>query len=209
MFWLKTEKKVSQMNRLLAASFANVKRDTQNIFSWLNFLYQKNQEQQNQIKQLQLELSYIPKRPEDIRKIIDSYYSFDSLMERIKILNDKVDNLPAQKLQTQQYTDPGISAIEQRLVNLEESKKATVRDKVIKRVTRNSKDYVKNLIISYIRRYGHISSLELKDMIVQDQGLCSKSSFYRLLEEIEATGEIGTAKKGRQKYYIHKSIKQN
>jgi biotin operon repressor len=45
-------------------------------------------------------------------------------------------------------------------------------------------------------------------MIVYDQGLCSKSSFYRLLDEIEALEEIGTVKKVRQKYYLYKQIKE-
>src|SRR3989338_5064614 len=101
MFWLKkqsdTERKISQMHSLIARSFSNVKRDTQNIFQWLNFLHQKNMQQEGKIKQLELELSYLPKRPEDIKRIIDSYYSFENITERIKALNDKVEWLKARK----------------------------------------------------------------------------------------------------------------
>ena len=215
MFWLntqsRTERKLSQMHSLLARSFSNVKNDTQKLFQWLNYLYQKNLEQQNQIKQLQLELSYIPKKPEDIRRIVDSYYSFDSITERIKMLSEKIDSIAAKK-QSEPYThpqaQPGIYEIEQRLSQLEEQKKATIREKVVKRVTRNSKEYVKQLMLSYIRKYTQIGALQLKDMIVYDQGLCSKSSFYRLLDEIEALEEIGTVKKGKQKYYLYKQIKE-
>ncbi len=211
MFWIRkqseTERRLSQMNRILAASFANVKRDTQNIFSWLNFLNQQNQQQQQKIKQLELELSYMPKRPEDIRKIIDSYYSFGNIMDKIKHLNEKIDNLPL-KSSSQAVTAPReIYDIEKRLSSLEEQRKATIREKVVQKISKNSKEYVKSLILSYIRKYGQISSLQLKEMIVQDQGLCSKSSFYRLLDEIEAMEDIGTAKKGRQKYYLHKQVK--
>ena len=211
MFWIRkqseTEKRLSQMNSLLARSFANVKRDTQNIFSWLNFLNQQNQQQQQKIKQLELELSYIPKRPEDIRKIIDSYYSFDNIMEKIKLLNEKIDNLPL-KSSSQTITAPReIYNIEKRLSSLEEQRKATIREKVVQRVSKNSKEYVKSLILSYIRKYSQISGLQLKEMIVQDQGLCSKSSFYRLLDEIETMEDIGTAKKGNQKYYLYKQMK--
>lgn len=195
------------MNSLLARSFANVKRDTQNIFFWLNFLNQQNQQQQQKIKQLELDLSYIPKRPEDIRKIIDSYYSFDNIMEKIKLLNEKIDNLPL-KSSSQTITAPReIYNIEKRLSNLEEQRKATIREKVVQRVSKNSKEYVKSLILSYIRKYSQISGLQLKEMIVQDQGLCSKSSFYRLLDEIETMEDIGTAKKGNQKYYLYKQMK--
>ena len=210
MFWIKnqeTERKLTQMNRILAASFANVKQDTQKIFSWLNYLNQQNQQQQQKIKQLELELSYIPKRPEDIRKIIDNYYSFDNIMERIKLLNEKIDHLHL-KAPSQILTAPKeFYDIEKRISSLEEQRKATIREKVVQRVSKNSKEYVKSLILSYIRKYGQISGLQLKEMVVQDQGLCSKSSFYRLLDEIEKMEEIGTAKKGKQKYYLYKQVK--
>ena len=210
MFWLKvqskTDRKLSQMNQLLLRSFSNVKNDTQKLFQWFNFLHQKNLEQENQIKQLKLELSYIPKKPEDIRKIVDSYYSFDNITERIKMINERIDSLP--RGEVPQIHHPEINEIEQRLEQLEQQKNATIREKVIKRVTRNSKEYVKQLMLSYIRKYTQIGALQLKDMIVHDQGLCSKSSFYRLLDEIEALEDIGTVKKGKQKYYLYKQLKE-
>ena len=215
MFWLKiqssTDRKLTQLHNLLARSFSNVKNDTQKIFQWLNYLHQKNLDQENQIKQLKLELSYIPKNPEDIRKIVDSYYSFDNIIERIKLINEKIDNLASKRSsEPQAYTThPEIHEIEHRLTQLEEQRKSTIREKVVQRVTRNSKEYVKQLILSYIRKYAQIGALQLKDMIVYDQGLCSKSSFYRLLDEIEALEEIGIVKKGRQKYYLYKQIKEH
>ncbi|MBL7055581.1 hypothetical protein ISS07_01570 [Candidatus Woesearchaeota archaeon] len=207
----KTDKKISNLHRLLERSFLNVKKDTQNIFQWLNFLYQKNMQQENTIKQLQLELSYIPKRPEDIRKIIDSHYSFDNMMERIKMLNERMDTMHVKPSQTTQSAEKPreLYELEKRLSTLEEQRKATIRDKVVKRVTRNSKDYVKNLIFSYIRKYGQISSLQLKEMVVIDQGLCSKSSFYRILEELEEQAEVSIARRGKQKYYLYKHQKQH
>jgi hypothetical protein len=212
MFWIKkqsdTEKKLSQVQNLLIRSFSNVKNDTQKLFQWLNYLHQKDMEQENKIKQLKLELSYIPKRPEDIRKIVDSYYSFDNILERIKMINEKVDNLSATRGNIGSQTHPEMHEIEHRLTQLEEQKKATIREKVVKRVTRNSKEYVKQLMLSYIRKYTQIGALQLKDMIVYDQGLCSKSSFYRLLDEIEALEDIGIVKKGKQKYYLFKQIKE-
>lgn len=218
MFWLKkqssTERKIVEMNNLIARSFSNVKKDTQNIFQWLNFLYQKGLQQENTIKRLQLELSYIPKRPEDIRKIIDSYYSFENILERVKMLNEKIDDLKARKESEHVYMQPKapksleLEQIEQRLAHLEEQKKATIREKVVQRVTRNSKEYVKSLILSYIRKYNQIGALQLKDMVVNDQGLCSKSSFYRMLDEIESSDEVTVVKKGKQKYYLYKQLRE-
>ena len=206
----RSEKRISQMQNLLLRSFTNVKTDTQKLFHWMNYLNQKNMDQENQIKQLKLEISYIPKRPEDIRKIIDTYYSFDNILERIKMLNEKIDSISKGRSEPYSSTTyPEIHELEQRLARLEEQKKATIREKVVKRVTRNSKEYVKQLMLSYIRKYTQIGALQLKDMIVYDQGLCSKSSFYRLLDEIETLDEVGTVKKGKQKYYLFKQVNEH
>ena len=90
-----------------------------------------------------------------------------------------------------------------------EAKKATIKEKIIKRITKNSKDYIKSIILSYIKKYGKITALQLKEMVVEEQGLCSKSSFYRLLEELEEEPEIGVLKKGKEKHYIAKVEKKN
>ena len=52
MFWKKdnTEKSLRQMNDLLKKSFANVKRDTTNIFQWINYFYRKSVEQEQLVK---------------------------------------------------------------------------------------------------------------------------------------------------------------
>jgi len=209
MIWFKRQKRIetriSQLNNGLVRSFLNVKNDTKNIFQWLSFLYQKNMEQENQLKEMKIELSYMPKKPEDIKNIIENYYSFDHITEKIKLLNEKIDNIHLKSAPLQ--THPDLHEIKQRLKSIEEQKKATIREKVVKRVTKNSKEYVKSLIMSYIRKHGQISSLQLKEMVVHDQDLCSKSSFYRLLEELEALEEVGIAKKGKQKFYIHKQTR--
>ncbi len=214
MFWKKdnTEKRLKQMNELLKKSFANVKRDTTNIFQWMNYFYRKGMEQEQLIKKLQLELSYMPRTREDIRRIIDDYYSFESIIARIRELNQKIDELTTRQLdrhtqppQKESYTD--LSYIEKRLERLEQ-KKLSIRERVIKRFTRNSKEYVKSVIISYIRKYEKISALQLKEIVVDEQNFCSKSSLYRLLEEIEELDDIGVIKQGKEKHYISKAIKR-
>ena len=77
----------------------------------------------------------------------------------------------------------------------------------MKKITRNSKEYAKTIILSYIKKYEKISALQLKEMLVDEQALCSKSSFYRLLEEIESLGDIAVIKKGKEKHYISKISK--
>lgn len=213
MFWKKednTGKKLDQINELLKKSFSNVKKDTTNIFQWLNYFYKKNMEQEQMIKQLQLELSYAPKTREDIRSIIDDYYSFESIMAKMRELGNRVEELA--QIQREKYVPQAVhrqpqmdlSVIEKRLENLEQ-KKHSVKEKIIKRLTRNSKEYVKSIILSYIKKYEKISALQLKEIVVDEQNFCSKSSFYRLLEEIEHSDDIGFVKQGKEKHYLAKS----
>lgn len=214
MFWKKKEneieQKIQQMNEILKKSFANVKRDTTNIFQWLNYFYRKGIEQEQLIKQLQLELSYIPKTREEIRHIIDEYYSFEGIMAKIRDLNNKVEEV-ARRFQVRSLPQPvheiapEIVEVERRLNRLEQ-KRLSMKEKIIKRLTRNSKEYVKGIIISYVKKYERISAVQLKELVVDEQNLCSKSSFYRLLEEIEQLDDIGVVKHGKEKYYISKIV---
>ncbi len=218
MLWKKdyeTDKKIRQINDVVKRSFSNVKKDTSNIFQWLNFFYKKSMEQDQLLKQLQLELSYMPKTREEIRRIVDDYYSFEGIMAKIRELDYKVDELakisqqkPVQlqalapkELQTDIYD------IGKRLERLEQ-KKSSIKEKIIKRITRNSKEYIKSVIVSYIRKYEKISALQLKEMVVDEQNFCSKSSFYRLLEEIEESDDIGVVKHGKEKQYLSKAVKR-
>jgi len=97
-----------------------------------------------------------------------------------------------------------ISNIDRRLERLEQ-KKMSIKEKIMKRLTRNSKEYVKSVILSYIKKYERISALQLKEIVVDEQNFCSKSSFYRLLEEIGELDDIGIVKQGKEKHYISKA----
>jgi len=219
MFWKNKDtsgEKLVVIHDILKKSFINVKKDTSNIFQWLNFLYKKNMQQDQMMRQLQMEMSYMPKTREDIRRIIDDYYSFESIMSKMRDLNFKVDELTRMQAQSRQQpqvieaqkeapreVSTDFSRIEKRLERLEQ-KRASIREKIIKKITRNSKEYVKSVMLSYIRKYEKISALQLKEMVVDEQNFCSKSSFYRLLEEIEQMEDVGVMRAGKEKHYFSK-----
>ena len=233
MFWDKNkfEKKVSQLNSILTQSFRNVRGDTNNIFQWLDYFYKKSIEQEKLLNKLQLELSYMPKSKDDLRRVLDKYYSYEPILKKIKEVDEKVeainrqkiledevlvrrireldervDALKSQKVFETQKSPYELGEIKARLERLEQ-KKAVIREKIIKRITKNSKEYIKSIIISYIKKYEKISALQLKEMVVEEQGLCSKSSFYRILEEIEYMDDIATLKKGKEKHFMSKKLK--
>jgi len=201
-------KRLNQMDHTIYNSFGNVKRDMDSIFQWLDYLYHQNQEQEDQIAQLQHELRhtraqlrYMPKTREEIKHLIDSHYSFEPVLERIKRLAERVDELAQQQKPLVQE----VSSIGKKVEGLGE-KKETVKEKLVKKLTRNSKRYVKNIILSMIQKYERIPALQLRDIIVEEQGLCSKSSFYRLLAELEQEDFVDVLQDGKEKIYLFKAI---
>lgn len=282
---------LTRLHNLLTYSFRNVQKDTQYILHWLTYLYNKNLHQEQLISELREELNYTPRSKEEIREIVDEYYSYEPLLNRIKELDSRIaelkeshidlqksnrelkkipeldskiddlrqshlalhkshtelhqrhyeqgsefdtkiaeigpkldakidakieelkERLEAQKEVQKQVVSLGqpikeVDELSKRLEKLE-ARKATIKEKIIKRITKNSRDYVKAIVLSYIKKYGKITAMQLKDMVVEEQGLCSKSSFYRMLEEIEEEPDIGIIKKGKEKHYIAKIQSKN
>ncbi len=213
------EEKVDRLDKALKESFAHVKQDTNALYQWVQFFQQQAARQQQVIEaqqhdlddyeeeilrhrqlisRLQAELKSVPKDPATIKRIIDSYYDFDAILERVRQIEDKLTRLEHLR------AAPAVQQIRREVAELPHvaplpSRTQALRDKIVQRITRNSKEYLKGLIMSMITKYGKISALQLREMIVEEQGLASKSSFYRLLEELEAENAIGVIHDGKEK----------
>jgi hypothetical protein len=218
LFGKEADDKVAQLDKALKDSFANVKKDTNALYQWVAYFQQQvvrqNQlveEQQHDlddyeqeilrqrqiIERMQAELRAVPKDSETIKRIIDAYYDFDEILDRVRQIEDKLSHLEHQK------AAPAVQQIRHEVAALPHvappSRTQALRDKIVQRITRNSKEYLKGLIMSMITKYGKISALQLREMLVEEQGLASKSSFYRLLEELEAENAIGVIHEGKEK----------
>lgn len=175
--------KYNELHSAVSLSFARVREDTSRIFEWLDYLHSQNLNQHRTIHSLKRELSLAPKSHDDIKRVVDSYYSFDALVSRLEQLENK------------------LFVLEQR--NPEKNLQSQLQRKIIKKLTRNSKNYIKNTILSLISKYTKISALELREIIVDEQSLCSKSSFYRILEELESEQSVSVVAEGKEKIYFH------
>jgi hypothetical protein len=71
--------------------------------------------------------------------------------------------------------------------------------KLLRHISKHPKAVVKSAILTLIQKYGRLAGTELREMVVDEQQLCSKSSFYRLLEELEKEGHISIAGDGKEK----------
>ncbi|MBU4348393.1 hypothetical protein KJ671_02775 [Patescibacteria group bacterium] len=217
----KFEKGLLQLHSMLQSSFKNVKNDTTVIFQWLEYIQKLNQQQQSLIQEqqrtladiqhknndqeeairdLNLQLKYMPRSPEELKKILEAYYSYEPVLTRIKELNDKVEELKV----SQQPIKNKVEYLHTRIERI--PSKLSIKEKIIKRITKHSKDYIKNFLLSLIRKYEKVSALQLREIVVEEQGLCSKSSFYRILEEVENDDSIGVIRQNKEKLYQYKQI---
>ena len=189
-------------------SFDNVKKDTSALSDWVNFLHKKIQEQEDLIKQQQKYLRSLHQylganmiTETHVKKLIDQpQKNVNLLHHQIRIIHKKLDVMAS--LHDRHHTR--INELHARLSP--EKKGSALKEKLIKNITRNSKAYVKNALIGYIEKYHEISALQLKELVVDEQHLCSKSSFYRLLQELENKQKVMVVKKGKHKNFLVKLV---
>jgi len=250
-FLKKTSQQIEQLNSTLQNSFSGVKRDMKNVFDWLNFLHQKNQQQNQIITNLKNQINNLPKTKEELRELIDEYYGIplhskvDSLHQRMDSVEQSNKTILDLKFQLQEikskvssinnqgsvdHLTSRIEQIKEQIRDIEnthdihiqehsrqkiiekqpEIQKKTLynlRENLIKKIAKSGKDHVKTIMKSLIIKYGKISALQLRDIIVDEQGLCSKSSFYRILEEIDDDEDITVINEKKQKKYVFNAIK--
>ena len=198
-----SHKRIDHLHGVVSLSFARVRDDTSRIFQWLDYLHNQNLEQQKTINSLRRDLSFTPKSSEDIKRIVDSYYSFDALLHRLEKIEEKLTFAEQKKLNfaaVSQATEYKPLTNDSRLPA--NDLRSQLQRKIIKKITRNSKNYIKNTILSMVSKYDKISALELREIVVEEQNLCSKSSFYRLLEELEEEQALTVVAEGKEKIYF-------
>jgi len=191
---------VQQVNQLVLSSFQKVRQDMFNVHEWLRYLYDQNLTQQKVIEDLKMQLQMMPKSKEEVRDLIDEYYDHEKILNRIQAMEQEVQELRKNPIQ------PIAPVYQQPVLQHRESSKPAhhLRDKIIRNVTRNSKEYIKNLILQAMNKYEKISGLQLREIFVEEQGVVSRSSFYRLLNEIENQADITVIQDGKEKVYITK-----
>jgi uncharacterized protein YoxC len=209
LFKQKNQKELEILHNRLTNSFANVKGDISNLSQtirayqqWIDYLNQRIKIQESQINALLHRIEQMPKSHLDIRKVIDEHYRLDGLVSRVEELNNRLNGV----LESNKPIFERMANHHERLTRLEQGreKKPNFREKIIQKISKNSKEYVKGLILSLIRKYEKVSALQLREIVVEEQGLCSKSSFYRLLEELEKSDELEVFQEGKEKFYMHR-----
>lgn len=208
-----------------------LRKIAQSQHHYLRDIYEKMAKQDALIDALQRQLEDAPLNKEKMKETFDELMLLDDLNARIAAIESQIDDMQMShsdllrshlelkgkrvELREKSEVQEPISLIHEaplpaklheltaRLDQLEQ-KRQFAREKIFRKIAKNTKDFVKGIIISTIRKYGSVSAFTLKEMIVLEQGLCSKSSFYRLLEEIEQEPDIGVIREGKEKKYLAK-----
>lgn len=187
MFNFLRKKEDNSIKEAVKNSFLSVKRDVINVWAWIKHLNEKGNVHDLEINDLR---NSVTQQKVEQGKIIDAYYGLHSnqraLIDKIRELDEKIASLEGRK----EIAHTGY--------------KQSFKEKVVKKLTKNSKDYVKSVIVSLIQKYEKVSALQLREIVVDEQKLCSKSSFYRILEEVERGREVGFMKDGKEKSYLSK-----
>lgn len=203
------------MDKSVSQSFAKVKQDTDTLNQWVTYLHSQNQqlveqnaalkrlteEQKFALNELKVTVQHLPKTPHEIKQIVEQYYSFDPILQRIKHIEQKIELLEMKRERSSfrplDHSTPSVSAPPAR-----EAASTALKDKLMRKLARNSKDYIKNLVLGLVHKYGKMGALQLREMVVDEQGLCSKSSFYRILEEMEQEHSLQIISDGKHTVYV-------
>ncbi|MBI5065742.1 hypothetical protein HZA97_05895 [Candidatus Woesearchaeota archaeon] len=184
---------LDNLRKNITNAFSKVREDTTVLYQWIDHLSTQNQQLKTTIDDMRRELKLLPKTDEEIRSIVDKYYSFEHLFNRLEEVENRILSM-----------ERGVSRrleIPQKTIIPKTESRQKLQETIAKRISKNSKEYIKNILTSLISKYENVAGPQLKEMVVEEQKLCSKSSFYRLLEELENDEKIGVISSGKLKYF--------
>jgi len=172
-----------RLHYILRLAFERIKGDMHNLFHWNHYFQQKHQHHDERLSRIEQKLHAFPSKREEIKQVIDQHYPYYQLTQRMEEIKERLDVLESRRTNS----------------------RIALKERLLKKVTKNSKAYIKSVILGTIKRYGRIQGPQLKEIIVEEQGICSKSSFYRLLTEIQQEQDLGSFTAGKEKTYFLKS----
>jgi len=144
------------------------------------------------------------RRMEHMEKSIESKHYPDHSSE-IKEFQKRLQSLE-NSIQSK-VSEGSLSSIHERISAVEKRRESTALEThVIKKVAKDSRTYIKKMILSLIYKYGTITGTQIREMLVEEQKLTSKSSLYRALNELEKEGSVHFIWNAKEKIYNPKSV---
>ena len=199
----------NKLHQHLHDSFANVKKDTSLLYDWINYLHARAQQQEQIIQQQHTTITNLHAHLRSVptSQQVKNYVACQSPFQHLQQIQKRLDNLHQKVSVVATLHDAQHNALQELRQRVDRMKESTaLKQKIVKNVAKNSKSYMKNIIMNTISKYQKISAVQLKELIVDEQKLCSKSSFYRLIKEIEP--ECKLIQESGEKIYLPKQLSE-
>lgn len=218
MFGFASKEDIRQVEDNLRTSFSSVKQDVQHALDWVQYLYGQQQLLLQKVDAQAQQVSAMPKSRDELKVMVS--HAVEQVSERVREVEQRMDGLHrvaarvevleqqqvdafAKLRDMQSHLDSHRRQIDVPSTFPDVPRQGTMlKEKVIRLAVRNSKDVIKESIMKLVRTHGQISGVALRESIVHEQGLCSKSSFYRILEDLESSPDVTVIDEGKEKRYV-------
>lgn len=186
----KAHRRIDGLHESLKESFGKVRSDNKNLTAWIRHLQQQNVFQRKILQRLNLRQRQFLKRSEVI-EIMKAEYPSDVHLERIESISSRIENLEKllQKMPNKVKSEPIV-------------RHSNLQKKIVKSVARQSKEYIKKAMLALCHKYNQMSANMLREMVVDEQKLCSRSSFYRLISELNTDGLLSVVSTGSDRIFV-------
>ncbi len=194
--------------------FDKVREEMSLLTQWLHYFYKKNDEHDIRIRLLE-QHAHVKKGESQKVAVLEKQYGHlvdqvaktqrrlhivleaqEPLLQKLEELEKKMPHGDMEKLAE---VHKRISLLEQKGAH---SLPHTAKQRIAEKVAKKSKEYIKHTIQALITKYGRIAGLQLREIVVDEQHLCSKSTFYRLLQELENDASVGSLREIKEKVYF-------
>jgi hypothetical protein len=132
---------------------------------------------------------------ESFTRIKQDIARLNSELLELKVEHKKIleENLDLKKKNTGKLDRELISQIIKETMDKLQKRKTGVTDNLVKKINKNRKSILKNRI-QMLAEQKKLSVSEIKDVLVDHEGLCSKATFYRYIEKMKDKGLIDLVK---------------
>ena len=190
----KNKARMARLQEVLEHSFSRVRTDTRVLYDWVRYLHQQHLSSQRTMAHRMSRQRHSLTR-EDIQNLVGAY-GFDTFEKKVSAIEERIRKL---ELRLQEQHVQQIVRVER--VEPERPKMTHLQEKIVRNVVQRSKDYIKKTILSLMQKYDSITATTLREMVVEEQKLCSRSSFYRILEELQREKNLDILSSGKERIF--------
>lgn len=162
-----SEERLEKLDRNLTTAFERVRSDTSNLFSWVNYLREKdiaNDEKHEKI-------NYILGNHHAIIKTLQQ----EIIELKNELKNQKIAKVSPETDLVRTKSEPKISGKRGARTRFEKS--------VVRKVMSRRKEYIMEKILELVSK-GKYSTSEIEDIVVNERVLCGRTAFYDYLREL-------------------------